>query len=118
LLVQNAAQSLSELVICEVTLKSTGDIEPGRGWSADANPEICVGWQRILRGKTVLANNEVHARSLVRCTVASVFEPPIGGKPLDGNDSRKSIERRRPPRLAGGINGAISAHSASVRSLG
>src|SRR5215213_8668368 len=32
--------------------------------------------------------------------------------------SRTSTERGRPPRLAGRISGAISAHSASVRSLG
>src|SRR5215213_10410699 len=32
--------------------------------------------------------------------------------------SRTSTERGRPPRLAGRISGAISAHSASVTSLG
>ncbi len=32
--------------------------------------------------------------------------------------SRTSTSRRRPPRLAGGIIGATSAHSASLRSLG
>src|SRR3954447_3533402 len=32
--------------------------------------------------------------------------------------SRSSTWRLLPPRLAGGINGSISAHSSSVRSLG
>jgi hypothetical protein len=32
--------------------------------------------------------------------------------------SRTTTERRRPPRLAGRISGAINAHSASVGSLG
>src|SRR3954470_7347470 len=32
--------------------------------------------------------------------------------------SRSSTRRLLPPRLAGGINGLISAHSSSVRSLG
>jgi len=32
--------------------------------------------------------------------------------------SRMSTLRFPPPRLAGGINGSTSAHSASVRSLG
>src|SRR5580700_1521942 len=32
--------------------------------------------------------------------------------------SRTFTSRRRPPRLAGGINGSINAHSPSVRSLG
>src|SRR5258705_5539705 len=32
--------------------------------------------------------------------------------------SRSSTRRLLPPRLAGGINGSISAHSSSVRSLG
>src|SRR5258707_4203101 len=35
-----------------------------------------------------------------------------------GITSRSSTWRLLPPRLAGGINGSISAHSSSVRSLG
>src|ERR1039458_4596960 len=47
-----------------------------------------------------------------------------GGRPAIGTymrpfmSSRSSLSRWRPPGLAGGISGATSAHSSSVRSLG